>query len=87
MDSGVERWEDEYRFECADGSYKFLHDSGIVLYKSGKPVRMLGAIRDLTEQKKLEKQLSDEQVQRHKAITQATIAAQEKENQYQPGIA
>jgi PAS domain S-box-containing protein len=79
VDSGVERWEDEYRFECADGSYKFLHDSGIVLYKSGKPVRMLGAIRDLTEQKKLEKQLSDEQVQRHKAITQATIAAQEKE--------
>ena len=26
VDSGVERWEDEYRFECADGSYKFLHD-------------------------------------------------------------
>lgn len=75
----VERWEDEYRFECADGSYKFLFDSGIILYRGGKPLRILGAIRDLTEQKKLEKQLLDEQVQRHKAITQATIAAQELE--------
>jgi PAS domain S-box-containing protein len=79
LDKKLERWDDEYRFECADGSYKFLHDSGIILYKGGKPVRILGAIRDLTEQKKLEKQLTDEQVKRHKAITQATIAAQEKE--------
>jgi PAS domain S-box-containing protein len=79
LEKKLERWDDEYRFECADGSYKFLHDSGIILYKGGKPVRILGAIRDLTEQKKLEKQLTDEQVKRHKAITQATIAAQEKE--------
>ncbi len=79
IENRTERWDDEYRFECADGSYKFLYDSGIILYKNGKPVRILGAIRDLTEQKKLEKKLSDEQVQRHKAITQATIAAQEKE--------
>ena len=40
---------------------------------------LLGAIRDLTEQKKLEKQLMEEQVQRQKAITQATIEAQEQE--------
>ncbi|MBC7874464.1 MAG: PAS domain S-box protein [Ferruginibacter sp.] len=79
---GMERWEDEYRFECADGNYKFLLDSGIILYKGGKPQRMLGAIRDLTEQKKLEKQLLDEQLQRQKAITQATITAQEQEKTY-----
>jgi PAS domain S-box-containing protein len=79
INSGLERWEDEYRFECADGSYKYLYDSGIILYKGGKAVRVLGAIRDLTEQKKLEKQLLDEQVQRHKAITQASIEAQEQE--------
>ncbi len=79
VQKGVERWDDEYRFECADSSYKYLLDSGIILYKAGKAVRILGAIRDLTEQKKLEKQLLDEQVQRHKAITQATIAAQEQE--------
>ena len=79
IQKGLERWDDEYRFECADGTYKFFLDSGIILYKAGKAVRVLGAIRDLTEQKKLEKQLLDEQVQRHKAITQATINAQEQE--------
>lgn len=79
IEKGMERWDDEYRFECADGSYKSLFDSGIIIYKAGKPVRILGAIKDLTEQRRLEKQLMDEQVQRHKAITQATIAAQEQE--------
>jgi two-component system sensor histidine kinase UhpB len=76
---GMDRWDDEYRFECADGHYKFLCDSGIILYRNNKAVRILGAIRDLTEKKKLEKQLFDEQAQRHKAITLATLAAQEQE--------
>ena len=79
IQKGMERWEDEYRFECADNSYKFLLDSGTILYKAGKPQRILGAIRDLTEQKKLERQLLDEQLQRQKDITQATITAQEQE--------
>lgn len=74
-----ERWEDEYRFEYADGSYKLLHDSGIILYSEGKPVRILGAIRDITAEKQLRKQLEDEQAQKQKAITLAAIQAQEQE--------
>ncbi len=74
-----ERWEDEYSFLCADGQYKLLLDSGIILYKYGKPVRILGAIRDLTEKKKLEQQLLNEQKQKHQAIEKAGITAQEKE--------
>ena len=79
IQKGLERWDDEYRFECADGSYKFLFDSGIILYRHGKPSRILGALRDLTEKRKLKKQLADEQNQRHKAIAQASITAQEQE--------
>ncbi|MGB3154511.1 MAG: PAS domain S-box protein [Chitinophagaceae bacterium] len=74
-----EKWEDEYRFKCADHTYKYLYDTGIILYKKGIPVRILGAIRDMTEQKKLEKQLLEQEVQKHQAITLATIAAQEQE--------
>ena len=74
-----EKWEDEYLFLCADGSYKFLLDSGTILSRHGKPVRILGAIRDLTEKKKLEQQLLQEQEQKHKAVSQAGIAAQEAE--------
>ena len=76
---GHERWEDEYLFLCADGSYKFLLDSGTILTRHGKPVRILGAIRDLTEKKKLEQQLLQEQEQKHKAVSQAGISAQETE--------
>ncbi|HEX6847267.1 MAG TPA: PAS domain S-box protein [Chitinophagaceae bacterium] len=79
IQKGEERWEDEYLFLCADGSYKFLLDSGIILYRHGKPVRILGAIRDLTEKKKLQQQLLQEQEQKHKAVSQAGIAAQEAE--------
>ena len=39
----------------------------------------MGAIRDLTEKKKLEQQLLQEQEQKHKAVSQAGIAAQEAE--------
>ena len=79
IDQGLHRWEDEYRFECADGTFKHFCDLGIILYENGKPVRIIGAIRDLTEQKKLEKQLLDEQSERHRAITQASMEAQERE--------
>jgi len=79
IQNGHERWEDEYLFLCADGSYKFLLDSGTILTRHGKPVRILGAIRDLTEKKKLEQQLLQEQEQKHKAVSQAGIAAQEAE--------
>jgi PAS domain S-box-containing protein len=79
IQTGKERWEDEYLFLCADGNYKFLLDSGTILCRQGKPVRILGAIRDLTEKKKLEHQLLQEQEQKHKAVSQAGIAAQEAE--------
>ena len=79
IQNGHERWEDEYLFLCADGSYKFLLDSGTILYRHGKPARILGAIRDLTEKKKLQQQLLQEQEQKHKAVSQAGIAAQEAE--------
>ena len=79
IQNGKERWEDEYLFLCADGNYKFLLDSGTILFRQGKPVRILGAIRDLTERKKLEHQLLQEQEQKHKAVSQAGIAAQEAE--------
>ena len=79
IQKGKERWEDEYLFLCADGTYKFLLDSGTILFRQGKPVRILGAIRDLTEKKKLEQQLMQEQEQKHKAVSQAGIAAQEAE--------
>ncbi len=79
IQKGYERWEDEYLFMCANGNYKFILDTGIILYRNGQPVRILGAIRDLTEKRRLENQFLIEKEQKHKAINHASITAQETE--------
>jgi PAS domain S-box-containing protein len=54
---GSEAWSAEYRFQRKDGSYAFVQDRGfIVRDASGQGVRMVGGMRDLTEQRKMESQ-------------------------------
>ncbi len=77
--SGKRNWEDEYRFQYADGTYRNIADKGFAIYEHNTPVRLIGAIQDITERKKLEAQLLFEQVKKQKLINQATIEAQEKE--------
>jgi PAS domain S-box-containing protein len=52
-------WTDEYRFLKADHSIAFVMDCGYILYteEDKKPYRMVGAMLDITERKKAEKQL------------------------------
>ena len=76
---GSDRWQDEYRFCFADGSYKVLNDSAIIISANGKPVRLIGAICDVTEEKNLKLQLAAEQKQRQREVTRAAIKAQEVE--------
>lgn len=58
LEQKTEKWQDEYRFQCADGSYKYVFDRGfLVKDKEGKPIRMIGAIQDITKQKEEEQRL------------------------------
>lgn len=53
-----EKWQDEYRFCCADGSYKYIFDRGfLVKDESENIVRMIGAMQDVTKQKEEEQRL------------------------------
>ena len=72
-------WHDEYRFRCADGSYKYLSDKGYIIYKNGVAVRAIGAIQDLTEKRKLEEELTEQKEKERLRINQAMIAGQEYE--------
>ncbi|MFH5832542.1 PAS domain S-box protein [Halalkalibaculum sp. DA384] len=46
------RFQLEYRFQCADGSYKDIYDRAFVVTDDkGEPVRIIGAMQDVTEQK------------------------------------
>ncbi len=58
LEQKTEKWQDEYRFQCADGSYKYVFDRGfLVKDANGKPLRMIGAIQDVTKQKEEEQRL------------------------------
>lgn len=41
----------EYRFLKADGEYAYVHDRAFIIYENNKPVRMLGAMQDITTRK------------------------------------
>ena len=78
--NGIQNWQDEYRFRCADGSYKYIYNRGFILFNNNnKPYRIIGAMQDVTEINKLQQSLSDERVKRQRELTNATIEGQEKE--------
>ena len=48
----------EYRFKCADGSYKFILDKSFAIRdNNGRVLRMIGAMQDITERKNSEELL------------------------------
>jgi len=50
LNSGETRWMTEYRFRCADGTYKTVFDRGFVIFSDeGTPIRMIGCMQDITE--------------------------------------
>lgn len=58
LEQKTEKWQDEYRFACADGSYKYVYDRAfLVKDASGKAIRMIGAMQDVTRQKQEEQRL------------------------------
>jgi PAS domain S-box-containing protein len=49
----------EYRWQCADGSYKHFHDQAVMLKDAhGNPVEFAGTLVDITERRSLESQLT-----------------------------
>ncbi len=74
------RWQMEYRYRCADGSYKIIIDQAyLIRNKDGKVVRVIGSMQDVTEERDLQKQILITEKQKKKDVVNAVIDAQEKE--------
>ena len=59
INGAKEKFLDYYRFRRADGSYAYILDRGFVLRnEEGRAVRMVGAVIDLTEQKRAEAEVT-----------------------------
>lgn len=42
-------WVSHYQYQSRDRSYRYVMDRAYVIYQDGKPVRMIGAMQDVTE--------------------------------------
>ncbi|RYG37888.1 PAS domain S-box protein, partial [bacterium] len=50
IDHGRSNWQDEYRYAKADGGYLIVEDRGYAVFdEAGRPVRMVGAMTDVTK--------------------------------------
>jgi PAS domain S-box-containing protein len=62
IDSGAVSWQEEYRFRRSDGSYAYVLDRGHIMRDAqGKPLRMVGAIQDVSQQRLAEAALRQSQ--------------------------
>ncbi|MEL6458915.1 MAG: PAS domain-containing protein [Cyanobacteria bacterium J06621_15] len=59
VESAQPFWSNEYRFLKADGSYAHIFERGYVVRDDAdeQPVRMIGAMMDITERKRVQEQL------------------------------
>jgi two-component system sensor histidine kinase UhpB len=78
--SDAEQWSDNYRFRCADSSYKYILDRRYIMRdSSGKPYRMIAALQDITDQVLQQQRQDEEKALQQKAILKASVEGQERE--------
>lgn len=87
IEQKTEKWQDEYRFQCADGSYKYVFDRGfLVKDEHGNAIRMIGAIQDVTKQKEEEQRLKLLETVITQTKDAVIITESEKQNKTIPKI-
>jgi len=77
---GQRRYDNEYRIILPDGGTRFIHASDEIIYDAaGHPVRMFGAVQDVTERKQADETLrtTSEQL---RALSSSLQSAREEES-------
>lgn len=70
------RWSDEYRFRRADGCYVAVFDRGFVIRDdAGKATRLVGAMQDISAQKRAEAAVSESEERLRLALRASGMAA------------
>jgi diguanylate cyclase (GGDEF)-like protein/PAS domain S-box-containing protein len=58
IERGDKSWAGEYRFRRKDGGYADVYDRGLLIHDDqGRPVRMIGAMMDISERKRAESRM------------------------------
>ena len=78
-ESGGHTWAGHYRFRRKDGTYAVVLDHGYILHNGeGKPTRVVGGIRDISERRKAEEALKNSRRQL-RALSARLQSAREEE--------
>ncbi|HEV7333840.1 MAG TPA: PAS domain-containing protein [Flavisolibacter sp.] len=73
-------FELEYRFRRRNGEYAYVYDRAILLRdENNNPVRVIGSVQNISERKRLEKELLNNELEYQRLLHQATVESQEKE--------
>ena len=51
-------WISQYRYRCADNTYKYVLNRAYIIYHDEHPVRMIGSMQDITGQKEFERSIT-----------------------------
>lgn len=83
FESTDEHLQLEYRFLCANGKYKYILDRALIIRDTnGKPIRVIGAMQDVTRQKEEEQWLRlTESVLKHATDAVLIVEAETNEKQ------
>lgn len=58
LEKKSQKWQDEYRFKCKDGSYKYILERGFLVFDDNlQAIKMISAMQDITQQKIEEQRL------------------------------
>jgi two-component system, NarL family, sensor histidine kinase UhpB len=74
------RWRKLFRMIRHDGTVAYINNNAFVLRdQKDKAIRVVGVMQDVTELRRLQHELVEQETQKQKQITETSIRAQEKE--------
>ena len=74
------RWMSEFRYKFAEGKYKNVIDQAYIIRdEKGKAIRLIGSMQDVTEERRLQKELLEAELEKKQEMIIAALEAQEIE--------
>ncbi|MFV5685685.1 PAS domain S-box protein [Flavobacterium sp. GB2R13] len=71
---GVYRWSHEYQYLKADGTYAYVNNKGVIIRNdAGRAIRVIGAMQDITKEKKLKDELQQSEEQFKSAFQHSAV--------------
>lgn len=76
----TDKFQMEYRYMDKKGNYRIFFDRALIRFdEHEKPLNVIGAIADVTEQRRIEAELVEQKLKEQKLLTKIALQSQEKE--------